>query len=91
MRSVSRYVTHSSDKLIKFFEKYPIFTFKQKDFLDWKKLVELKNANAHKEQDGLQHMLAIKKGMNRGRLYDTNVISSNDKLNFIKLSSTHHE
>ena len=32
-------------------------------------------------------MLAIKKGMNRGRLYDTNVISSSDKLNLIRLSS----
>ena len=29
VRSVSRYVTHSSDKLIKFFDKYPMFTLKQ--------------------------------------------------------------
>lgn len=90
VRSVSRYVTHSSDKLIKFLDKYPMFTLKQKDFLDWKKLIELKNANAHKEQDGLEYMLAIKKGMNRGRLYDTNVISNSDKLNLIRLS-THPE
>lgn len=87
-RGVSRYVTHCSVELIEFFAKYPLYTLKHKDYLDWKALYELKAKNTHKEEDGLKHMIAIKKGMNKGRLYDTNIISTKDKLNLINLNQT---
>jgi hypothetical protein len=88
VRGVSRYVTHCNDKLIEFFVNYPLYTLKHKDYLDWKALYELKAKNTHKEVDGLKHMIAIKKGMNTGRLYNTNIISRKDKLNIINLNQT---
>lgn len=66
-RSVSRFVINQEDKVIAFVDKYPMFTRKQLDYLDWKQLVELKSAKAHYTKDGVALMQKIKSGMNNGR------------------------
>ena len=55
------------EKIIPFFNKYPILGVKQKDFLDFKQVVELMKSNAHKTPEGLDKIREIKSGMNRGR------------------------
>jgi hypothetical protein len=75
VRSVSRYVTYNSDKIIAFFDKYPMYTSKYLDYKDWKKLIDLKSKNAHKDAKGLVEMLKIKKGMNANRLHGSNILS----------------
>ena len=90
-RAVSRYVTHCSVELIEVFAKTPLYTLKHKDYLDWKALYELTAKNTHKEEDGLKHRIAIKKGMNKGRLYNTNVISTKGRLYNTNVISTKHK
>lgn len=86
VRGVSRYVTHCSDQLIEFFVKYPLYTLKHKDYLDWKELYGLKAKNTHKKEDGLKAMIAIKKGMNKGRLLDTDKVGVKKELNLININ-----
>lgn len=52
-RSVNRYVLRNTDSIIQFVDKYPMLTRKQLDYLDWKRIVELKISNAHKTEEGL--------------------------------------
>lgn len=49
------------------FDKYPLLTHKYFDYLDWKKLIELKAERAQDTPEGLQKMKDIKTGMNKGR------------------------
>lgn len=56
-----------TDKLIPLFHKYPIVGNKNKDFLDFCKIAELMNSNAHKTQEGLDEIREIKSGMNSNR------------------------
>lgn len=51
--SVNRFILRDTEKIIKFIENYPLFTRKHLDYLYWKKIVELKNAGAHKTVEGL--------------------------------------
>ena len=88
-RSVSRAIFNQSKYIINFVDKYPMFTRKHLDFLDWKEIVTLKQKNTHKTMDGKNHMLGLKQGMNRGRLLNCNLLSGSDKfkvLNSSKLS-----
>jgi len=66
-RSVNRYIFRDTNKIIQFVEKYPLLTRKHLDFLDWKKIVELKNDGAHKTLEGLDLMKHIKSKMNSMR------------------------
>ena len=66
-RSLNRYVLRNTDTIIQFVDKYPMLTRKQLDYLDWKKIVELKSIGAHKTEEGLNQIISIKNGMNRGR------------------------
>jgi len=67
VRSVSRFVLRDSDKIIKFIDQYPMFTRKQEDYLNWKKLVHLKTTRAFDTEDGRALMEAIKSSMNTGK------------------------
>jgi len=68
VRSVSRYIYTNAADIIKFIDKYPMFTNKEaEDYLKWKKLVELKEQNAHNTESGLNNMINIKQSMNSGK------------------------
>ena len=79
-RDVSRAVFNQDEVIIKFVDKYPMLTSKQLDYLDWKEIIRLKNQGAHKNEDGKQKMIALKLGMNRGRLLNSNLFNNSDKL-----------
>lgn len=86
VRSVSRFITYNTEIVTKFVDKYPMYTRKHLDYLDWKKLIDLKSTNTHKTEEGKLYMLKIKKGMNAGRLLNSNLLTSSDKLKFIRWS-----
>jgi len=52
-RSLNRFVFRDTAAIIKFVDEHPMLTRKQIDYLNWKKVVELKNAGAHKTVEGL--------------------------------------
>ena len=79
-RSVSRLIINQSDKVIEFFDKYPLFTRKNLDYLDWKKILQLKGEGIHKTLEGKEEMLKIKKGMNLGRILNSDIFESLEKL-----------
>lgn len=67
-RSVNRFIYRSPiEKIIQFLSEYPLKTRKSLDFDDWKKIIHLKNNNAHKTINGLYSMWQIKKSMNANR------------------------
>jgi len=56
-----------TDKIIPFFEKYPILGVKCQDFKDFCEASELIKSKAHLSDLGLDRIQKIKAGMNRGR------------------------
>ncbi len=66
-RSLNRYVLRNTDTIIQFVDKYPMLTRKQLDYLDWKKVVDLKNTGAHKTEEGLALIKEIISKVNSGR------------------------
>ena len=66
-RIVNRYIVNQSSNIIEFFDKYPLYTRKYLDYLDWKKLIELKSKGTHNTPEGLHVMKEIKSNMNKGR------------------------
>lgn len=66
-RSVSRYVTNNEGKVTAFLDDYPLKTLKQLDYIDWKKLIDMKNEGLHKTEEGRAVMEEIKSKMNRYR------------------------
>jgi len=86
-RSVNRLIINQYENIIDFFNKYSILTRKYLDYLDWKKIIELKSNNIHKTTEGLQYMIDIKVGMNRGRLLNTNLLCNSDRLKVVNWSS----
>jgi len=66
-RIVNRFVINQHSVVTEFFDKYPLFTRKYLDYLDWKKLIKLKAERAQYTPFGLQKMKDIKAGMNKGR------------------------
>lgn len=56
------------EKIIPFFEKYPIEGSKSLDYKDLKKVVLLMKDGAHLTSEGLDHIREIKSGMNKGRI-----------------------
>lgn len=56
------------------------------DYLDWKKVIQLKSNNAHLTAKGKQDMINLKLGMNRGRLLNSNLLGNCDKLKVVRSS-----
>lgn len=57
------------DKIIPFFENYPLQGVKSLDFTDFKKVAHIMRVNGHLSKDGLDQILKIKAGMNKGRSF----------------------
>lgn len=60
-----------TDKIIPFFDKYPIIGVKSLDFADFKKVAEIMQTKGHLTESGLAEIRLVKAGMNRGRLFET--------------------
>jgi hypothetical protein len=56
-----------SEKIIPFFDKFPLKGVKALDFVDFCKVAELMKTKAHLTAEGLEEIRQIKAGMNRGR------------------------
>ena len=59
--------TTISEKIIPFFESYPLVGVKKNDFLDWCSVARLMSNKAHLTQEGLNLIRTIKSSMNTGR------------------------
>jgi hypothetical protein len=55
------------EKIIPFFDKYPLKGSKAKDFADFKKVAEIIRSKAHLTAAGLEQIRIFKAGMNKGR------------------------
>lgn len=88
-RSVNRFIITNTEAVINFVDKYPMLTRKHLDYLDWKELVSLKTENTHKTVEGKFNMISLKERMNKGiiNIFDNNLLSSSDKLNYISWSN----
>lgn len=60
--------TDISDKIIPFFHQYNIIGSKNLDFNDWCKIATLMQDKKHLTPEGLNKIISIKAGMNKGRL-----------------------
>ena len=67
-RTTTTYWTRDYINVINFFNKYPLFTKKRLDLLDWKRLILLKMNKAYLDEKGLNLMIKIKNNMNNGRI-----------------------
>jgi len=63
---VTRFSDHI-EKIIPFFDQYPILGVKGLDYADFKKVAEIMKTGGHLTQEGLEEIRKIKEGMNRGR------------------------
>ena len=59
-----------NQKIIPFFDKYPILGVKSEDFLDFCKVAELMQNKAHLTEEGLHEIRKIKAGINTGRKFE---------------------
>lgn len=55
------------DKIISFFKKHNIVGVKSKDFKDWCKAAEIIKAKQHTTEEGLNIIISLKSGINKGR------------------------
>ena len=62
-----RKLSDLTEKIIPFFEIYPIIGVKAKDFEDFKQVAKLMKSSAHLTLEGLEQIEQIQAGMNRGR------------------------
>ena len=56
-----------TNKIIPFFQKYPILGIKALDFADWCKVAELMQNKVHLTKEGIDEIKKIKSRMNTGR------------------------
>jgi hypothetical protein len=56
-----------TEKIIPFFDKYPLQGAKSRDYADFKKVAEIMKVKGHLSKDGLDQILKIKSGMNKVR------------------------
>jgi LAGLIDADG endonuclease len=61
--------SHVTEKVIPFFEKYPLHGVKKFDFIDWCKIAKLMSNGSHLKNEGLDLIRNIKSGMNKGRKF----------------------
>ena len=66
-RSTSALWIRDTNIICDFINKYPLYTIKWVDYLDWNNLIELKKKNAHLTANGLKLMQNIKNNMNMHR------------------------
>ena len=59
----------SLDIIIKYLDKYPLFSSKYLDYLDWKQIVLLILDNKHYTEEGLIKTDSVRNSMNRKRTY----------------------
>lgn len=57
----------SCDLLINYLTNYPLFSSKHQDFLDWKKLHEIRIAKSYKSLEGTSKLISLKNSMNTKR------------------------
>ena len=58
---------YNFEKIIPFFNKYPVIGVKSLDFEDWRKVAKLIETKVHLTNEGFEQIRLIKKGMNKGR------------------------
>lgn len=63
-----RSVTDLEEKIIPFFEKFPLKTYKQNDFLIFKKVVRQMSLKKHLEKKGFTQILKLLGTMNRKKM-----------------------
>lgn len=56
------------DKIIPFFQNYPLQGVKYRDFLDFVKVVDIVAVKGHLTPEGIKKINSLKSGMNRGRI-----------------------
>jgi hypothetical protein len=56
-----------SEIIIPFFDAYPLRGVKSKNLVDFRKAAEIMKVKGHLENKGLEQLLILKAGMNRGR------------------------
>lgn len=56
-----------AEKIIPFFDKYPIIGVKSQDYEDFKRVAELMKNKVHLTPEGLEEIRIVKAGINRGR------------------------
>lgn len=61
--------TDISEKIIPFFDKYPIQGIKSLDFEDFKKVCLIVKSKKHLTPDGIKTILEIKSNMTKNRIY----------------------
>lgn len=61
--------TDISEKIIPFFDKYPILGIKSLDFEDFKKVCLIVKSKKHLTPDGIKTILEIKSNMTKNRIY----------------------
>lgn len=67
-RKIGAYWNRKHVSICKFLDEYPLYTNKRLDYLDWERLINLKNNNMYKDKNGLLLMKKIKSGMNINRI-----------------------
>jgi hypothetical protein len=58
------------EKLIPFFQKFPLQGVKSMDFLDFCQVVKIIEDKSHLTFEGLKKIRSLKSGMNKGRIFD---------------------
>ena len=66
-RSVNRFILRNTKTIIQFVDQHPMLTRKYLDYVDWKKIVELKNTGLHKTVEGLASINQILSKINSKR------------------------
>lgn len=66
-RSVNRFILRNTETIIQFVDQHPMLTRKYLDYVDWKKIVGLKNAGLHKTVEGLTLISQMLSKMNSKR------------------------
>jgi hypothetical protein len=69
-------------KILPFFHKYSLLCNKNKDFIDFCKIISLVKSKSHLTHTGLNQIIEIKSGMNKGRnfLLDLEKVNNNYNL-----------
>jgi hypothetical protein len=58
-----------TEKIIPFFDKYPLQGTKSNDYIDFVKIMEIMKKKGHLTVEGLDQIKKIKAGMNQGRKF----------------------
>lgn len=67
--AVSKF-SDNSQKIIPFFEKYPLQGVKYRDYLDFCEVANIMREKGDLTDEGIRRIKSLKSGMNTGRIYD---------------------